>query len=111
MKEIWNYLIILFLITIIRWLLPKFKKLVVWLINKFVALMEKLISGSKMGDKKKRWVLRFLRVFGIKANQITEELIENAVESLNSKKIEAKNNIVFEVKDDIDDEIDKYITK
>jgi hypothetical protein len=107
MNQVWTYIIALFVIAIVRWLIPKFGKLVNWLIIKFVRLAERLIKGSKLGSKKKKFVLKCLKIFGVKSSVIVSELIDTVVDTLNGKQDDIKTNIT----DDITNKVDEGISK
>lgn len=107
MNQVWNYIIALLAIAVIRWLIPKFGKVVNWLIIKLVKLMEKVIKGSKMGQSRKKWCLRLLKIFGVKANQNINELIDLAVGVMNNKQDDIKSNITEDISNKVDDGINK----
>jgi hypothetical protein len=107
MGDIKNYIIALLVIAIVRWLIPKFGKLVNWLIIKLVKLAEKLIRGSKLGKRKKQFVLKLLRVFGVKSSVIISELIDTVVETLNGKTDDIKSEITEDISNKIDDGVSK----
>lgn len=111
MNQVWNYIIVLLAIAIIRWLIPKFGRVVNWLIIKLVKLMEKLIKGSKMGLKRKAWCLRILKIFGVKASQNIEELIELAVGVMNNKQDDVKSEITEDISNKVDVGINKVTNK
>lgn len=107
MMDIKTYIIALLVIALIRWLIPKFGKLVNWLIIKLVKLTEKTIKGSKLGEKRKKKVLLFLKIFGIKATNEISNLIDLAVDALNSKKDNTIDNINGEAMNTLDKTISK----
>jgi hypothetical protein len=111
MTDIKSYIIALLAIAIIRWLIPKFGKAVNWLIVKLVVLMEKLIKGTKMGKIRKKWCLRILRLFGVKATKTIDELIECVVDIMNSKQDDIKSDITEDISNKVDDGINKLNNK
>jgi hypothetical protein len=111
MGDIKNYIIALLVIAIIRWLIPKFGRLVNWLIIKFVTLAEKTIKGSKLGEKKKKFVLKCLRLFGVKSSALISELIDTVVDTLNGKQDNIKSDITNDFSDKIDTTINNISNK
>jgi hypothetical protein len=111
MSDIKTYIIALLIIALIRWIIPKIGMFVNWLILKFVKLAEKLIKGSRLGDKKKRLVLKLLRLFGVKSSIMINELIDVAVDVMNSKQDGVKSDITSNLSDKVDQGIDKVTQK
>lgn len=107
MTDVKNYIIALLIIAVMRWLIPKFGKVVNWLIIRSVNMAEKLIKGSKLGAKKKQFVLKILRLFGIKATSGISELIDLTVDALNGKQDDIKSDISSNISDKIQEPIDK----
>lgn len=111
MTDVKNYIIALLIIAVMRWLIPKFGKVVNWLIIKAVKIAEKLIKGSKLGAKKKKFVLKMLRVFGIKSTEIVSELIDLTVSTLNGKQDDIDSTIKDNISYKIQEPIDKLTNK
>ena len=110
MKEIITSILVLSLLSCIaRFILPRINRFVQWLIKVFVKNAEKKVKGSNLGKLKKDKVLKWLKWFGIHSSQITEELIENAVDVLNSKNVNIKDNILSNEKEKFNNEIDKFL--
>ena len=106
MKDILVSALTLGLISAVaRLVLPYSKKFVALLINKLVARAERKITGSKMGAKKKEYVCKKAKVFGVKANEFLSDLIDGAVEAMNTK----ETSVSSALKEDITEQIENGI--
>lgn len=112
MRDIMLSALILTILSIVaRTVLPKIKIFVKWIIKVCVNFAEKKIKGSGLGEQKKAKVLKWLKWFGISANSFINELIENAVDVMNSKKSDVKDDIVDDITDGIENVTTNIIDK
>lgn len=99
-----------FISALARLILPRIKTFVEWLINLLVNQAEKKITGSKMGAEKKEYVIKNLRIFGIKTNDFISDMIDGTVDAMNNKKIDMtediKENIQTTIAEKIEDTVD-----
>jgi hypothetical protein len=112
MKEIIITAFVISLISIIaRTILPKIQILVKLIIKICVKYSERKIKGSGLGKQKKEKVLKWLKIFNIKSCEFVDELIESAVDIMNSKQINIKSDIKNSVSSKVDLAIDNIIKK
>ena len=100
--------------AIARLILPRIKMFVAWLINLLVNNAEKKITGSKMGDEKKAYVIKNLKLFGVKTNDFISDMIDGTVDAMNNKKVtmteDIKENIQSTITEKIEDTVDNTTT-
>jgi hypothetical protein len=112
MKEIMVSIIVLFIIRgIAQFILPRIKWLFKRFINLLVAIAEKRVKGSSMGSLKKAKILKWLGWIGIHGNKFVDELIESAVEVMNSKGVDVSSSIQSDVADKVVDKIETTTKK
>lgn len=103
-----------FISALARLILPRIKMFVEWLINLLVNHAEKKITGSKMGAEKKEYVIKNLRIFGIKTNDFISDMIDGTVDAMNNKKIDMtediKENIQATIAEKIEDTVEGTTT-
>jgi hypothetical protein len=107
LKEIIVSTITLALVSmLVRLIVPRIERLVKWLIRLFVKRAEKKITGSKMGETKKKYVIKRLNAFGVKASSTVSELIDSAVETMNSRGMDLTTTLKDDVTNEISNKID-----
>lgn len=112
MKEIIVSILVLSVVTTIaRMILPRFERFVKFIINRLVTVAEKKVQGSGMGVIRKAKVMRWLGWFGIHASKLTTEFIDTAVDVMNSKGCDIKENITSDVGDNVVHNIEKNVKK
>ena len=112
MKEIiMSVFTLAFISMIARLILPRIQIFVKWLIKIFVHYAEKKVRWSKMGEIKKKKVNRWLKWFGIYSSDFVDELIESAVEIMNSKQSNIKSEISDKVSNQVDETINNITSK
>ena len=103
-----------FISALARLILPRIKLFVEWLINFLVNHAEKKIIGSKMGAKKKEYVIKNLKIFGVKTNDFISDMIDGTVEAMNNKKVnmteDIKENIQTTIVEKIEDTVNNTTT-
>lgn len=106
MNEIFNYLIILIILAILRTALPRVKAVKSVLISRTVAFMERKIQGTKRGAEKKAKAIRLLKWLGVKADETTSVMIDLAVDAMNAKNgvttASLKETVASELKSGVD---------
>lgn len=103
-----------FISALARLILPRIELFVEWLIKFLVNHVEKKIIGSKMGAKKKEYVIKNLKIFGVKTNDFISDMIDGTVEAMNNKKVnmteDIKENIQTTIVEKIEDTVNNTTT-
>lgn len=99
-----------FISALARLILPHLKLFVAWLIALLVKHAEDKITGSKMGAKKKEYVIKNLRIFGIKTNDFISDMIDGTVEAMNNKKVRMTEDIKENIQATIEETVDNTTT-